>query len=57
MVVAQEEFIPTRDTLLVRLRSWQDQQSWKEFFDIYWRLIYRAARRAGLPEAEAQDVV
>src|ERR1041385_4461701 len=52
-----EELIPTRATLLVRLKDWQDQSSWQEFFDIYWKLIYGVARKAGLSDAEAQDVV
>src|SRR6266496_2697150 len=52
-----EEFIPTRQSLLSRLKDWDDQESWKVFFDTYWRLIYNAAIRAGLSDAEAQDVV
>ena len=47
----------TRATLLHRLKNWNDQASWQEFFDIYWPLIYRFARKAGLTDAEAQDVV
>jgi RNA polymerase sigma-70 factor (ECF subfamily) len=42
--------------LLSRLRDWQDQEGWHEFFDTYWRLIYNVARRAGLTDVEAQDV-
>ena len=52
-----DEFIPTRRSLLSRLKDWNDQESWKVFFDTYWKLIYNAALRAGLTEAEAQDVV
>jgi RNA polymerase sigma factor (sigma-70 family) len=51
------EFIPTRESLLERLKRWDDQESWREFFDIYWRLIYGAAVKSGLNDAEAQDVV
>src|SRR5258708_5947329 len=51
------EMIPTRRTLLSRLKDWNDHESWKVFFDTYWRLIYNAAVRAGLTDAEAQDVV
>lgn len=51
------EFIPTRQSLISRLKDWNDQESWKVFFDTYWRLIYKAAIRAGLNDAEAQDVV
>src|SRR2546422_2693643 len=52
-----DEFIPTRLSLLSRLQNWDDQASWRDFFDTYWRLIYRAALKSGLTDAEAQDVV
>ena len=47
----------TRASLLVRLKDREDQASWQEFFDTYWHLIYRVAIKAGLNDAEAQDVV
>ena len=46
--------IPTRWSLIKRLKDWDDQASWREFFDMYWRLIYNVARKAGLPDADAQ---
>src|SRR5882672_70368 len=49
--------IATRATLLHRLKNWQDEASWQEFFDTYWRLIYGVARQAGMTDVEAQDVV
>jgi len=49
--------LPTRQSLLSRLRSWDDHDSWRDFFDTYWRLIFDVARKAGLDEAAAQDVV
>src|SRR3954462_12717974 len=49
--------VPTRQSLLSRLRDCEDQQGWREFFDAYWRLIYNVARYAGLDDATAQDVV
>ena len=52
-----DELIPTRATLLERLKDWQDRSSWQEFFDTYWKLIYGVARKAGMTVAEAQDVV
>src|SRR5262245_34192889 len=52
-----DSLLPTRQSLLSRLRDWQDQAGWREFFDTYWRLIYNVARRSGLADAEAQDVV
>jgi RNA polymerase sigma-70 factor (ECF subfamily) len=54
---AVDELIPTRRSLLNRLKDWDDHESWKDFFDTYWKLIYKAAIRAGLNDAEAQDVV
>src|SRR6266702_1190826 len=53
----QDELIPTRASLLSRLKDWRDEHSWKVFFDTYWKLIYRAAIKAGLTDAEAQDAV
>jgi RNA polymerase sigma factor (sigma-70 family) len=52
-----EELIPTRQSLLSRLKDFSDDNSWREFFEIYWKLIYRTGLKAGLSEAEAQDVV
>src|SRR6266478_9048648 len=49
--------IPTRHSLLNRLKDLGDQTSWQEFFDTYWQLIYNVAVKAGLPDAEAQEVV
>jgi RNA polymerase sigma factor (sigma-70 family) len=52
-----QSFLPTRRSLLSRIRDWDDQESWRRFFDTYWRLIYNTAVKAGLSDAEAQDVV
>jgi RNA polymerase sigma-70 factor (ECF subfamily) len=52
-----DSLLPTRQSLLSRLRDCEDQQGWREFFDTYWRLIYNVARHAGLDDATAQDVV
>ena len=52
-----DQFIPTRWSLLTRLKDWNDQASWKDFFDTYWKLIYAVAIKAGLSDAEAQEVV
>lgn len=49
--------LPTRRSLLSKLKSWDEQDSWREFFETYWRLIFDTARRAGLDESAAQDVV
>ncbi len=57
MTNSPEQAIPTRYSLLSRLQDWGDQESWRDFFDTYWRLIYSVALKSGLTEAEAQDVV
>jgi RNA polymerase sigma-70 factor (ECF subfamily) len=49
--------IATRHSLLARLKDWGDQASWQDFFDTYWQLIYNVAIKAGLTDAEAQEVV
>lgn len=57
MTLQTEDLIPTRYSLLSRLQNRDDQVSWRDFFDTYWRLIYSIALKSGLTEAEAQDVV
>jgi RNA polymerase sigma-70 factor (ECF subfamily) len=52
-----DELLPTRRSLIERLRDLDDQPSWREFFETYWKLIYGAAIRAGLSDHEAEDVV
>jgi len=49
--------IPTRRSLLSRLKNCEDHASWRVFFYTYWKIIYNAAIRAGLTAAEAEDVV
>lgn len=47
----------TRASLLSRLQDLENQEGWREFFLAYWRLIYNFARKAGLEDADAQDLV
>ena len=47
----------TRKSLITRLKNWDDQEGWREFYDTYGDLIYRVARASNLTESEAQDVV
>ena len=49
--------LPTRRSLLSRLRNVEDDASWRTFFETYWRLIYNVARKSGLSDDQAQDVV
>lgn len=57
MKLTRDELIPTRASLIHRLKDWQDSASWADFFKVYWKLIYGVARKAGLADDEAQDVV
>jgi len=57
MVELPEELIPTRASLIQRLKNSEDQASWQEFFETYSRLIYGVAVKRGLTKSEAQDVV
>lgn len=52
-----DEWLATRRSLLTRLRDAGDQTGWQQFFETYWKLLYRVARQSGLTEAEAQDAV
>jgi RNA polymerase sigma factor (sigma-70 family) len=51
------EFLPTRQSLLSRLKNYDDSASWEDFFNTYWKLIYGVAIKSGLTEIEAQEVV
>ena len=55
--MSTDTFIPTRSSLLSRLKDWGDAASWRDFFDTYSKLIYGTALKAGLSQAEAEDVV
>lgn len=52
-----DRLLATRLSLIERLVDWNDQARWQEFFDTYWRLIYNVARKSGLTDSEAQEVV
>ena len=47
----------TRKSLIARLQNWEDQRTWDEFYQTYWRLIYSVAMKSGLRQDEAFDVV
>ena len=52
-----EELIPTRDSLLSRLKDWRDDASWREFYNTYWKLVHGVAIKSGLTPQEAEEVV
>jgi DNA-directed RNA polymerase specialized sigma24 family protein len=35
----------------------EDQASWRDFFNTYWKFIYGVAIKSGLSDSEAEDVV
>ncbi len=53
----KSKFIPTRESLLSRLKDWNDDEGWREFFQIYRQLIFSTAIKSGLREHEAEEVV
>ncbi len=57
MNATANRFLPTRRSLLTRLKQWDDDRSWRRFFDLYWKLIHGTALKAGLTNDEAQEVV
>ncbi|BCX50173.1 hypothetical protein HAHE_40810 [Haloferula helveola] len=55
--VLQEAYEQTRKSLIARLDNWEDQRTWEEFYQTYWRLIYAVGIKAGLRPEEAHDCV
>lgn len=46
----------TRASLLLRLRTNDDEEAWREFVRLYTPLVFRYCTRQGLQEADAADV-
>jgi RNA polymerase sigma factor (sigma-70 family) len=55
--VMAQAYAKTRKSLIARLENWEDQRTWDEFYQTYWRLIYSVAVKAGLRQDEAFDCV
>ena len=51
------DFPETNSDLLLRIRSAEDREAWDQFVSMYRPVIYRMARRGGLQDADAQDLV
>lgn len=51
-----KDAIPTRSSLLERVRSPDDGEAWEDFHRTYDGLIRRLAMKAGLSEGEAEEV-
>lgn len=52
-----EVYAKTRKSLIARLDNWEDQRTWDDFYQTYWRLIYSVAIKSGLRSDEAFDCV
>jgi len=50
-------YAKTRKSLIARLDNWEDQRTWDDFYQTYWRLIYAVAMKSGLRSEEAFDCV
>ena len=55
--MCDKDVLPTRASLLRRVKDVHDQESWKEFDAIYRKLLYGFAVKAGLTHEEAEDAV
>ncbi|MEO7932784.1 MAG: sigma-70 family RNA polymerase sigma factor [Chthoniobacterales bacterium] len=53
----KHSFLPTRRSLVEKLANHDDHRLWHEFHATYRKLIHHAARRSGLSESEADEVV
>src|SRR5260370_38980214 len=47
----------TRASLLVRLRDGRDNEAWRQFVELYSAVVYGFARKRGLQDADAADVM
>ena len=54
---ADAPLLETRSSLINRLKATINGESWHDFFNTYRGLIFNVARRAGLSEADADDIV
>ena len=57
MTLRHGSSLETRPSLLRRLQSGEDQESWRDFYAIYGGLMRSFAAKAGLTSEEAEEVV
>ena len=57
MSTETEGSLATRPSLLARLKDWSQQTAWREFDHDYAPLLRNVARKAGLADDEADDMV
>lgn len=53
----RSDFLPTRSSLLERVKNLDNDAGWEEFFDTYQRSIHGLAIKCGLTRSEAEEVV
>lgn len=51
------DFPQTRSSLIAQVQCPEDRDAWEQFVVIYRPVIYRMARRRGMQDADAQDLV
>src|SRR5437870_2511314 len=56
MSAETESSLATRPSLLARLKDWSQQTAWRDFDHDYAPLLRNVARKAGLTDAEADEV-
>lgn len=52
-----EEAPTTRASLLIRLRDGHDAEAWRDFVQLYAPVVYGFARKRGLQDADASDLM
>lgn len=52
-----EESPATRASLLLRIRDPHDQDAWRQFLEVYASVVYGFARKRGLQDADAADLM
>src|SRR5215213_10793943 len=55
--ISSDDSIPTRETLLERIKNLSDDSSWLQFYSLYESLILNSARKKGLTPEEAADAM
>jgi RNA polymerase sigma factor (sigma-70 family) len=57
IAATDDSFLPTRSSLLSRLKNASDAAGWQYFVDNYGRLVFQVCLRSGLTKQEAEDIV
>lgn len=46
----------TRETLLLKIKEWSDEEAWRQFVQLYTPLVFGYCKKRGLSEYDAADV-